>query len=235
MENGVTKQLKMGEIKVEEDKEEVAQTSQCEMVQTQKPSMWFSCCWKYPCRALLEHPAPSPRLEHREVPIPQGGGQPLRSFPNSSHPTTPALGKWRLPNENYVCRDLPPAVSRNAQECSGMSTSEAGEAKNSRKPAGRGSRVRCSQWSDLRVEKTIREEQGQLMEVVVEVNQQGEARKEGVSGVLVNWKLVLLTGCRRQKAAFPHRTRKVSNYTGGTLLFLRSGSQVEYLFLLSYI
>lgn len=38
-ENGVTKQLKMREIKVEEDKEEIAQTCQREMVQTQKPSM----------------------------------------------------------------------------------------------------------------------------------------------------------------------------------------------------
>lgn len=39
MENGVTKQLKMREMKVEEDTEELARTGPCEMVQIQKPSM----------------------------------------------------------------------------------------------------------------------------------------------------------------------------------------------------
>lgn len=91
---------------------------------------------QHSCNAVLLFPTPgarghcaSPRegFSHREV------------SPNRCHSHhICSRPKGRPPIRKYICWDMPPAVSWNVQECSGMFAFKAGEAKNSRKPTGRG-------------------------------------------------------------------------------------------------
>lgn len=131
MENGVTKQLKMRERKMEEDKEEIAQTGQCYYTSSGMKSVRNgsdSEAIAVTC-LLMETPKQGPPGMPCSFPSAWSTGRSpsLREVvshpevsPNSCHPTAPALGKWRLPNRNSVCGDLSPAVSQQAQECSGM-------------------------------------------------------------------------------------------------------------------